>query len=241
MDGRGEFMGNATWDFYGIFDIDRSRSSAIQFDVLINGTVDTLNIKSAKLHIHNIQTDTVGDTMTVASAMPTTTATSFTSLTGVGQPELFSAFTYPVAGYSLTAGTDASLLDEINTRQGNSWDFDLTWTQSNGLGAGGTNKLLPLDTLFTDQYAQCVYQANQSDATKADFYLVRSRDRGRTWEYAADGKAIAGLSGLRDYNNSGLDIKMPALLTEDNILYCVWVESSVVRQVSSSGRGRDVE
>ena len=154
-----------------------------------------------------------------------------------GSQNYFSAFTYPQAGYSLTDGTDASLLDEINGRQGNTWDFDLTWTQSNGLGAGGSNKLLPLDTLFSDQYAQCVYQANPPDTTKADFYLVRSRDLGRTWEYAGDGKAIAGLSGLRDYNNSGLDIKMPALLTEDNIVHCVWVQSSVVRQVSSQDAG----
>ena len=237
INGRGEFVGNASWDYYGRFDIDRARSSTIVFDVLVTGQADMLNIKSAKLHIHNMQCDTVGDTMTVASAMSTTTASSFTSLTGYGQTELFSEFTYPQTGYSLTVGTDASLLDEINNRQGNTWDFDVTWTQNNGLGAGGSNKLLPLDTLFTDQYAQCLYPANPTDATKGDFFLVRSRDNGLTWEYAADGKAIAPLNALRDWNNSGVDVKMPSLLTEDNIVYAVWVESSLVRMAASQDAG----
>ena len=230
VNGRGEYTGTLAWDYYGNFDIDRARSSTIQFDVIINGTVDTLNIKSIALHIHNAQTEAAMDTLTLASAQSTTTATAL----NIGFGGYGGEITVQMGSGGVSAPT---LLTEINGVRGNNWDFNLTWTQHNTLGPGGSTKLLPFDMLFLDEYAQILYYANQTDSSKGDFFLVRSRDYGKSWEFAGDGKPIAGLSGLRDANNAGIDVKMPALVTENNIVHCVWVESSVVKTASSQDAG----
>ena len=237
LNGRGEYAGSATWDYYGNFDIDRSRDSTIIFDVLVTGQYDSITFKSATLHIHNLQCEHV-DNLSMASAQTGSTAPTVAGLLG-NPPEFYVHAAYPVSGQSLSAPTNQAILDEINSARGAEWQFDLTWTQAtNSFGPSGSNKALPIDDLMVDQYAQCLYQANQSDATKGDFYLYRSRDGGLTWEIAGDGKTIAQLGSLRDWNNTeGADIKMPSLLTGDNIIYAVWVESAAVQMVASQDAG----
>ena len=118
----------------------------------------------------------------------------------------------------------APLLDEINAQRGSTWDFDLVYTP----GRDAAGYYTPFDYVGTDAYAVLNYPVDPADLNACDFFLIRSRDCGRSWEFANNAKPIAGLASLRDANRVGAaHFLMPSLLSEDNIVYVVWVDGAI--------------
>lgn len=201
--------------FSRCFDCDFARGGTVTFDIQTFGNPGTMQWKDCYLAInyidpinYNYQTHIVSETPG-SLAPPLPLDNNAVVLDGESSAQTSYIPTYEPGQYYANP-----LMDEINRAQGQQYKFALRYIP--GQNANGTPRRFYMTIL--DQFVQFSYKL-----ANPDFFMVRSRDSGATWEFCADAKPIPGLAALRDYNNAYQAGLIPSLITQENNVYIVWV------------------
>jgi hypothetical protein len=230
VSGRGEYTTSTR--FYISNDsmqaIWNGRGGNVTLPITYSGTVDKLVLKSVKFEY-----DYYGSFFFGGAKVTMSSVSDPTHITVERNPNTASTNSSNSANseFRMSTISAAPLLADMNAAAGGTWHSNMKIEK----GSSGSQPATAYPYIFVVLEAFAVLSYN---AAAYDFYMVRSRDGGRFWDWGNDGRPITGLASLKALNALGTgSYSVPTLAASGDAVHALWIEGGVPKCLMTQDQG----